>query len=182
VKTAILYARVSTEDQAESGLGLADQMAKLRAMATIKDLDGIELVDDGHSAKTILRERSEEARSVAEAVGCELVDDPYLFSTSPVGDEPWHPDTITQFFGRLAKRNGLDRYDFKSFRSFMDTYAQELGYSLAQVAMRAGHDPAVAGKHYTGRVDTADRRLALDMAKLLTGDCSLKPSSSPGDG
>jgi hypothetical protein len=111
-----------------------------------------------------------------------LVDDPYLFSTSPVGDEPWHPDTITQFFGRLAKRNGLDRYDFKSFRSFMDTYAQELGYSLAQVAMRAGHDPAVAGKHYTGRVDTADRRLALDMAKLLTGDCSLKPSSSPGDG
>lgn len=31
----------------------------------------------------------------------------------------------------------------------MDTYGQELGFLLAQVAMRAGHDPAVASKHYT---------------------------------
>lgn len=61
MKTAILYARVSTEDQAESGLGLADQMAKLRAMATIKDLHSIELVDDGHSAKTLNRPAMTEA-------------------------------------------------------------------------------------------------------------------------
>ena len=49
----------------------------------------------------------------------------------------------------------------------MDTYGQELGFSLAQVAMRAGHDPAVASKHYTGRVVQADRDLALAISELL---------------
>ena len=49
----------------------------------------------------------------------------------------------------------------------MDTYGQELGFSMAQVAMRAGHDPAVAGKRYTGRVNQADRDLATAMARLL---------------
>jgi len=52
----LLYARVSTDDQAESGLGLNDQLSKLRAMATVKDLDDtVELVDDGFSAKTLDR-------------------------------------------------------------------------------------------------------------------------------
>ena len=36
-------------------------------------------------------------------------------------------------------------------RRFMDTYGQELGFSLAQMSIRAGHDPAVASKHHTGR-------------------------------
>ncbi len=38
---------------------------------------------------------------------------------------------------------------------------------MAQVAMRAGHDPAVAGKHYTGRVIQADRDLAGAIGQLL---------------
>jgi len=51
----------------------------------------------------------------------------------------------------------------------MDTYGQELGLSLAQVSMRAGHDPAVASKHYTGRVVQSDGELADAIGALVTG-------------
>lgn len=51
----------------------------------------------------------------------------------------------------------------------MDTYGQELGFSLAQVSIRTGHDPAVASKHYTGRVNEDDRKLADAMSQLLDG-------------
>ncbi len=103
----------------------------------------------------------------AKAVGCDLNEDPYVFAIDPIGAEPWDPDTITQFFGRLRTRLGLRHIDFRDLRRFMDTYGQELGFSMAQVAMRAGHDPAVAARRYTGRVTRADRDLAKAMAQLL---------------
>ncbi len=55
----------------------------------------------------------------------------------------------------------------KHLRRFMETYGQEAGFSLAQVAIRAGHDPAVAAKHYTGRVSATDRALAVAIEDLL---------------
>lgn len=68
-----------------------------------------------------------------------------VFTASLDGSEPWDPDTITQFFARIRGRVGLsDEIKFKGFRQFMDTYTQELGFSLAQVSIRAGHDPAAA--------------------------------------
>lgn len=53
--------------------------------------------------------------------------------------------------------------------------AQELGFSMAQVAMRAGHDPAVAGRHYTGRVLQSDRELADAIGALLTAADDSRP-------
>jgi hypothetical protein len=53
--------------------------------------------------------------------------------------------------GRMRKRIGLDHLDFHYLRKFMETYGQEMGYSVTQVAMRAGHDPSIAAKHYSGR-------------------------------
>jgi hypothetical protein len=61
----------------------------------------------------------------------------------------------------------MPHLEFKSLRSFMDTYGQELGFSAAQVALRAGHDPAVAARFYTGRVDETDRDLSNAMSDLL---------------
>jgi len=40
---------------------------------------------------------------------------------------------------------------FKHFGKFTEAYGQELGFSPAQAAIRAGHDPSVAARHYTGR-------------------------------
>ena len=55
----------------------------------------------------------------------------------------------------------------KSLRAFMDTYGQELGFTLTQVAMRAGHDPAVASRHYTAKVSETDQQIAEALSELL---------------
>ena len=95
---------------------------------------------------SLLRAQVEMMKERAAAFGGQLVDDPFLFSHEPEGDVPWLPGSISQYFGRLRERVGLDHLKFKHLRSFMDTYGQEAGFSLAQVALRAGHDPAVASR------------------------------------
>ena len=125
-------------------------------------------VDD--RSLTIFRSHIETVDGWAISVGAEAPHDAYVFTDSPIGTEPWDPDMITQFFRRLRVRLGLEHIDFHSLRRFMDTYGQELGFSLAQVAVRAGHDPAVASRHYTGRVEEVDRALAKAMSDLLAGD------------
>ncbi len=97
----------------------------------------------------------------------DLVDDPYC---SPM------PSTV-RFRGSLTRsrstsagcvtRVGLDHLNFHDLRKFMETYGQEMGYSVTQVAMRAGHDPSIAAKHYSGRVGETDRALANAVASLL---------------
>ena len=56
VKTvdAILYSRVSTDEQVESGLGLEDQRKRLDGMATAKGWEStLSLSDEGVSAKSL---------------------------------------------------------------------------------------------------------------------------------
>jgi integrase len=93
--------------------------------------------------------------------------DAYLFSDDARGMVPWKPDAVSQYFGRLRDRTGLRHLGFHDLRRFMETYGQEMGYSVAQVAMRAGHDPSVAARHYSGRVVETDRQLATAVASLL---------------
>jgi len=53
---ALGYIRVSTDEQAESGLGLLDQSRKVDAAALLADADLLDtLVDDGYSAKSLDR-------------------------------------------------------------------------------------------------------------------------------
>lgn len=120
----------------------------------------------------MFRDQIRKADERAVTAGVDPVADPYVFTASLDGGEPWDPDTITQFFARIRGRVGLDHLAFKGLRRFMDTYGQELGFSMAQVAMRAGHDPAVAGKHYTGRVVQADRDLAGAIGELLSDEAA----------
>jgi integrase len=103
----------------------------------------------------------------AASIGCCLVPDAFVFSDAPDGREPWRPDAITKYFDRLRTRVGLAHLSFHDLRKFMETYGQQLGFSASQVAMRAGHDPSVATRHYTGSVAEADRRLAVAVASLL---------------
>lgn len=53
----ILYCRVSTREQADSGISLDAQIAKLTAYASLYDLEVIEVIQDaGESAKTLKRD------------------------------------------------------------------------------------------------------------------------------
>ena len=100
--------------------------------------------------------------------GTEVDPDAFVFSDAIDGRVPWKPDAVTQDFGRLRSRAGVrDEIKFKHLRKFMETYGQDLGFSLAQVALRAGHDPAVAGRFYTGRVAESDHALAAAIEGLL---------------
>jgi integrase len=96
-----------------------------------------------------------------------VVADAFVFTDAADGSEPWKPDAVSKFFARLRKRINLDHLDFHYLRKFMETYGQEMGFSVTQVAMRAGHDPAIAAKHYSGRVSETDRALATAVASLL---------------
>jgi integrase len=115
----------------------------------------------------ILRAQLAEVDARARLVRADLIDDPYVFTDSADGSEPWKPDTVSQYFGRMRKRVGLDQLHFHHLRKFMETYGQEMGYSVTQVAMRAGHDSAIAAKHYSGRVSETDRALAAAVASLI---------------
>lgn len=56
MKKAVGYIRVSTDGQAESGLSLEAQKAKIEAYASLKDLDLVEIIEDaGISAKNLKR-------------------------------------------------------------------------------------------------------------------------------
>ncbi len=50
-----------------------------------------------------------------------------MFTDSADGSEPWKPDTISQYFGRMRQRVGLDHVDFHDLRKLMETYGQEMG-------------------------------------------------------
>ena len=115
----------------------------------------------------ILRAQMDQVEERAVIAQADLVDDPYVFTDALDGAEPWKPDAVSQYFGRLRQRAGLDKVQFHPLRKFMETYGQEMGYSVTQVAMRAGHDPSIAAKHYSGRVSETDRALAEAVASLI---------------
>lgn len=115
----------------------------------------------------MLRAQVDFMRDRAALADVQLVEDAYVFSDAIDGSEPWRPGSITLFFARLRERVGLEHLDFHYMRKFMETYGQNAGFSPIQVAMRAGHDPSVAAKHYTGNVEEVDRALATAVASLL---------------
>ena len=127
-----------------------------------------------------LRRQIEAVEERARLVGVELVDDPFVFTDAADGSVPWKPTLITRNFQRLRARVGLDHLDFHDLRKFMETYGQEAGYSVAQVALRAGHNPAVAAKHYSGRVSETDRALANAIAALIAPEDASQLSRPPG--
>ena len=116
---------------------------------------------------SMLRAQVEMLERRAAMARVDLAPDAYVFSDDIEGVVPWKPDAVSQYFGRLRRRAGLPHIGFHYLRKFMETYGQEMGYSMSQVAMRAGHDPSVAARHYSGRVEETDRDLANAVASLL---------------
>jgi len=109
----------------------------------------------------------ESLRRRAEGVGVTYRDDGYLFSDSPAGSRPWNPHLVTDAFRRLTGDLGLRHITFHSLRKFMESRALDLGFSINEVAHRAGHDPAVLMRFYAGAVDESGRKLAEAIASLL---------------
>jgi integrase len=152
------------------------RLLTVQASIAVRSAEPIEIPTKNRRARTvalddatvgILREQLEMLDARAKFAEVDLVADAYVFSDAIDASVPWKPESLTRFFTRLRARVGLDHLDFHSLRKFMETYAQDLGFAPSQVAMRAGHDPSVMGRHYTGRIEEADRSLAAAVAALI---------------
>ena len=71
---AVGYIRVSTEDQAKEGISLEHQEAKVKAYASINDLELVKIVrDEGASGKDLQREGMVKLLEMVESEALEAV-------------------------------------------------------------------------------------------------------------
>ena len=102
----------------------------------------------------------------ASSSGVRLVDDPYVFTDSVDGSEPWKPDTCRSTSVDCASASA-------STISTSTTCASSWRPTARRWASRhPGRDacrprPAIAAKHYSGRVSETDRALATAVASLI---------------
>lgn len=75
----------------------------------------------------------------AAAIPTELVANPYIFSNSFEGAEPWRPDSITQRWRRIRRIHGLDGVRLHDLRHAVATDMLTAGYDVRTVAGRLGH-------------------------------------------
>jgi len=102
-------------------------------------------------------------------LGCELEPTAYLFSPAPDGSTPWPPRSLTQRYGRLAKKLKLRSTRLHSLRHYSATELIAAGVDIRTVAGRLGHDSggATTLRIYAAWVDEAGQRAAGTMAGIM---------------
>ena len=90
LQKAVGYIRVSTTEQADSGLGLTAQRRKVEAQAEISDLELVEVIEDaGYSAKNLKRPGMDRLLALVDKGEVDVVIIAKLdrLSRSDIGDE-----------------------------------------------------------------------------------------------
>ena len=105
----------------------------------------------------------------AAAGGVTLGPDSYVFSSDPAGDTPWHPRTISRWFGRLRQEAGLDETRLHDLRHFVISYLLSAGVDLSTVKSLVGHSATSATTlDVYAHAQTDDKRNAVGhLARLL---------------
>jgi DNA invertase Pin-like site-specific DNA recombinase len=86
-KRAILYARVSTDEQVKEGYSLAGQLQELRRYATVESYEVLaEVVDPGEKRWTLDRPGIHELREMVSAGGVDVV---LAHQWDRFGESPW---------------------------------------------------------------------------------------------
>ena len=86
----------------------------------------------------------------AAEFGAFVEPDGYVCSGDPVCSEPLRPDSITQSWGRAAKRAGLEGVRFQDLRHAGITQMLAAGIPVKDVAKIAGHTTAMTLTKYGG--------------------------------
>lgn len=93
---------------------------------------------------------------------------PFLFSPSPVGERPYMPQSVTQFFIRLRNDLGLPGVRLHDLRKFMASELLGAGHDVRTVAGRGGWaDAKVLLDVYAAFLPVADARAAQTMGALV---------------
>jgi integrase len=110
--------------------------------------------------------RAARQRALA-AAHIELPDEAFVFSPTPAGGRPWHPDHFTHGYRELADQLGITE-PLKNLRHFNATQLLAAGVDLRTTAGRLGHGDggATTLKVYASWTRPADQRAA----DMLAGD------------
>jgi integrase len=103
------------------------------------------------------------------ALGVALDPAAYLFSPAPDGSAPWPPRSLTQKYGRLARKLQLRSTRLHSLRHYSATELIAAGTDVRTVAGRLGHGSggATTLKVYAAWVDEAGQRATNTMAEIM---------------
>ena len=117
---------------------------------------------------TVIERQMSALREASEALRLPPVADPYLFFSEPDGATPFHPDSISKVFRRLADAHDWRELHFHSLRHFTATQLIAAGVDIRTVSGRLGHsDPSVTLRVYSHVLDAKDREAAEIMGRLL---------------
>jgi integrase len=109
----------------------------------------------------VLTEHKARCEEGATNLGIDLSPDAFVFSLAPDGSRPMKPDTVTQRYGRLAKRLGIDTTVHK-LRHFSATELISAGVDARTVGGRLGHagGGSTTLRVYSAWVAESDQRAA----------------------
>jgi integrase len=113
----------------------------------------------------VLHEHRARCEERANLLDTRLRRDGFVFSPSPDGSVMTKPDTVTQRYGRLAKRLGFDTH-LHSLRHYSATELIAAGVDIRTVAGRLGHagGGSTTLRSYSAFVLEADQRAAAALA------------------
>ena len=108
-----------------------------------------------------LRRHRRDVQKLAEELDLDLPADAFVFSESPQGREPLHPNLVTSRTRKVTRDAGVTSAHFHSLRHFHATQAIAGGFDPVTVSQRLGHaDPSVTLRVYAHAVEQRDRDLA----------------------
>lgn len=124
----------------------------------------------------VLREHRARCEEGAALVDAAVRRDGFVFSRDPDGSAMTHPNAVTQRYGRLAKRVGIDTH-LHCLRHYSATELIAAGVDIRTVAGRLGHagGGSTTLRTYTAFVQEADQRAAVALASRRA---RLRPSTA----
>ena len=107
--------------------------------------------------------------AIAQSCGFALGDDAFVFSYSPDGLVPPHPDSISHGFKKVVKLSGVaSDIHLHSLRHFQATAIDPL-VSERQKQARLGWSTSHMARHYTDPITEEDRKVAAEIGEMLDG-------------
>ncbi len=117
----------------------------------------------------MLQDLRVEQDRLAAGCGLAVAEEGFVFSFTPGGATPPHPDAVSHAFDRLRTRAGVaSDIHLHSLRHFHAT-ALDPVISEAQKQARLGWSTVQMARHYTDGLAAEDRRAAEHMGRLLAG-------------
>jgi len=154
-KRAILYARVSTDEQARSGYSLAQQIEALREYAAREGYEVLEEVSDpGQSSVTLERPGMDRVRDLVAAGGVSVV---LAQDVDRISREPWHYEYLRSWFADHGTQlhtleEGSDGSPMAEFVSYIRRGVAKLERAdIAKRSRRGQLQKAREGKILAGR-------------------------------